>query len=303
MNSIYGNVDDLYLFFCVVEEGSLLSASKKLKLPPSTMSRRLSALESRLNLRLLEKKGRELVATQSGRETFQIIRSGMENIELSFNQIMTHSEEVAGQLRLAIPHNFYRAFVGEVVEEFIRLHPKVNIELALSQEQSLPETNRDLLMTFDLTGLEGMVARPLFQAHHGFFASPDYLEKVGPIETLEQLQQLDWLSADRQKEIPVYQGEEFIQMLQIKPNLVINDINAIAGAVIRGLGVASLPYRHISKEMKVEQVLPQYHRSDKQAFLVYKERKYQPRALTLLVEALLEASVQLRDGKPVVKGD
>lgn len=303
MNSIYGNVDDLYLFFCVVEEGSLLAASKKLKLPPSTMSRRLSALESRLNLRLLEKKGRELVATQSGRKTFQIIRSGMENIEASFNQIMTHSEEVAGQLRLAIPHNFYRAFVGEVVEEFIRLHPQVNIELALSQEQSLPETNRDLLMTFDLSGLEGMVARPLFQAHHGFFASPDYLEKVGPIETLEQLQKLDWLSVDRQKEIPIYQGDDFIQMLQVKPVLVINDINAIAGAVVRGLGVASLPYRHISKDMKVVQVLPQYHRSDKQAYLVYKERKYQPRALTLLVGALLEASVQLRDGKPVVKGE
>ena len=303
MNSIYGNIDDLYLFFCVVEEGSLLSASKKLNLPPSTMSRRLSALESRFNLRLLEKKGRELVATQSGRETFQIIRSGMENIEASFNQIMTHSEEVAGQLRLAIPHNFYRAFVGEVVEDFIRLHPKVNIELALSQEQSLPETNRDLLMTFDLSGLEGMVARPLFQAHHGFFASPDYLEKVGPVETLEQLQTLDWLSADRQKEIPIYQGDEFVQMLQVKPSLVINDINAIAGAVVRGLGIASLPYRHISKEMRVEQVLPQYHRSDKQAFLVYKERKYQPRALTLLVGALLEASAQLRDGKPVVKGD
>lgn len=56
MNSIFGNVDDLYLFCSVVEQGSLLAAAKKLELPVSTMSRRLSALEARLGLRLLEKK-------------------------------------------------------------------------------------------------------------------------------------------------------------------------------------------------------------------------------------------------------
>ena len=53
MSSIFGNIDDLYLFCSVVEEGSLLAASKKLHLPVSTMSRRLSALEQRLNTRLL----------------------------------------------------------------------------------------------------------------------------------------------------------------------------------------------------------------------------------------------------------
>ena len=73
MNSIFGNIDDLYLFCCVVEEGSLLAASKKLQLPVSTMSRRLSTLEQRLNIRLLEKKGRELVATQSGVQALSLI--------------------------------------------------------------------------------------------------------------------------------------------------------------------------------------------------------------------------------------
>ncbi len=145
MNSIFGNIDDLYLFFCVVEEGSLVSASKKLKLPISTMSRRLSALESRLNLRLLEKQGRELVATQSGLQAFLAIRSGMENLESTFNQMLSENQEVTGSVKLAIPHNFYRAFVGKVVEEFIRQHPKVHVELALSQESVTPETNRDLL--------------------------------------------------------------------------------------------------------------------------------------------------------------
>lgn len=303
MNSIFGNIDDLYLFFCVVEEGSLVSASKKLKLPVSTMSRRLSALESRLNLRLLEKQGRELVATQSGQQAFLAIRSGMENLESTFSQMLSESQDVTGSVKLAIPHNFYRAFVGRVVEEFVRQYPKVNVELALSQESVTPETNRDLLITFEIDHLEGMIARPLFQAHHGFFASPDYLATCGPVTTLDQLEALDWISVDRAQEIPIYCGEEFERLIHIRPKLIVNDINAIASAVERGLGVASLPYRHVSKSMNIVQLLPKYHRSAKQAYLVYRDRKYQPRALTLLVEALLDAVSTREQGAPVVKGD
>ncbi|MCE7659245.1 LysR family transcriptional regulator [Vibrio fluvialis] len=303
MNSIFGNIDDLYLFFCVVEEGSLVSASKKLKLPISTMSRRLSALESRLNLRLLEKQGRELVATQSGLQAFLAIRSGMENLESTFNQMLSENQEVTGSVKLAIPHHFYRAFVGKVVEEFIRQHPKVHVELALSQESVTPETNRDLLITFDIDNMEGMIARPLFKANHGFFVSPEYLAQCGPITSLDQLEALDWISVDRAQEIPIYCGEEFERLIHIRPKLIVNDINAIASAVERGLGVASLPYRHVSKSMNIVQLLPKYHRSAKQAYLVYRDRKYQPRALTLLVEALLDAVSKLDKGAPVVKGD
>ena len=63
----------------------------------------------------------------------------------------------------------------------------------------------------------------------------------------------------------------------------------VAAAAQKGLGLASLPFRHVSREMNLIQVLPEYHRGDRQAYLVYKERKYQPKALTLLIDALIES--------------
>ncbi|MGD8171844.1 LysR family transcriptional regulator [Vibrio sp. TRT 21S02] len=287
VNSIFGNIDDLYLFCCVVEEGSLLAASKKLSLPVSTMSRRLSALESRLNLRLLEKQGRELVATQSGQQAFEQLRSSMEGIELGFTQLMTQSSEVTGHIKLALPHNFYQGFVAKVVAEFLEQYPKVCLDLVLSQEQVVPQTDRDLLMTFDVSEMEEMIARPLFKANHGFYASPEYIAKSGAITTLSQLAEQDWISVDRVTDIPVYQDESLIEVIAIQPKLVVNDILAVAQAAEKGLGVASLPYRHVSKTMNLAPVLPQFHRSARQAYLVYKERRYQPRALTLLIDALL----------------
>lgn len=82
-----------------------------------------------------------------------------------------------------------------------------------------------------------------------------------------------------------------------------NDIDAIAGAVQRELDVASLRYRHVSQSMNIIQLLPQYHRSANQAYLVYRDRNYQPRAFTLLVEARHEAVSTLAEGAPVITGD
>ncbi|EGU51504.1 transcriptional regulator [Vibrio tubiashii NCIMB 1337 = ATCC 19106] len=288
-------MDDLYLFCSVVEEGSLLSASKKLQLPVSTMSRRLSALEQRLNTRLLEKKGRELVATQSGSEAFELLRSGMESVESGFGQMLSDTQEVSGKIKLAIPHNFYRAFVGEVVEQFLVDYPKVSLDLVLSQEQAVPQTDRDLLITFDLAEMNDMIARPLFKARHAFFASPEYLTKVGEVNDLASLSQLDWVSVDHALDISVYEQEHLVDVMSVKPKLIVNDILAVCGAVEKGLGVASLPFRHVHKGMNLVRVLPQYQRSVRQAYLVYKQRRYQPKALSLLVERLMAGVEKMQE--------
>ncbi|OLQ93149.1 transcriptional regulator [Vibrio panuliri] len=290
VNSIFGNIDDLYLFCAVVEFGSLQAASRQLRLPISTMSRRLNALEERLNMRLLEKQGRELAPTESGMRAFHLLKSGMESIETGFAQLSEDRQDVEGKIKLALPYNFYRGFAEEVVEQFLTRYPKVQLDLVLSQEQIVPQTDRDLLMTFDLREMEGMIARPLFEANHGFFASPEYLARVGEINQLSQLREQAWVSVDNIVDLPIYRGSELVEVLSIKPKLVVNDILAVIQAVERGLGVASLPFRHIKPEgeQNLVPILPQYNRSKRKAYLVYKQRRYQPKALSLFIEALLE---------------
>ncbi|NOH95939.1 LysR family transcriptional regulator [Vibrio sp. 99-70-13A1] len=288
MNSIYGNVDDLFLFCTVVEEGSLLSASKRLQLPVSTMSRRLTALEDRLNVRLLEKQGRELVATADGELAFAAFSSGMESIQSAFEGLLQEKTVVQGTIKLAAPHNFYTGFLSKTIETFLTQYPKVQLDLVLSQEQIAPQTDRDLLMTFDISALDGMIARPLFKARHGFFASPEYISSHSDINAPSDLENHDWVCVDQQLQVPVYHGESLKHVVKIKPKLIVNDIRAVAAAVEKGIGIASLPFRHVLPEMNLIQLLPEYHRSDRQAYLVYKERKYQPKALTLLIDALIE---------------
>ncbi|MDF2155233.1 LysR family transcriptional regulator [Vibrio sp. CAU 1672] len=287
MASIFGNIDDLYLFCCVVEEGSLLAASRKLGLPVSTMSRRLSALEQRLAMRLLEKNGRELMATQTGDYAFKRLSSAMEQVEYVMGDLELQSQQVQGQLKVIMPHRIYGNFAGDVIARFMREYPKVSLDLVLSQDFVVPQTDRDLVVTFDITGLDEMVARPFFEAKHAFFASPEYLASHLPIEDVGDLSQHQWVAVSHDKDIPVYHQQALVDMVKIQPRLVVNDISAVIRATEQGFGIASLPLRHVTPERNLIRILPDYHRGKRQAYLVYRQRTHQPKALKLLIEALL----------------
>ena len=290
MNSIFGNIDDLYLFCSVVEQGSLLSAAKKLGLPVSTMSRRLSALEARLGLRLLEKKGRELVATETGLQAFDQLSSAMAQIESGVLQLSQKSDQVEGRIRLVMPSRFYSDLMDKVIENYIKTYPNVTIDLQLSQLNTIPETDRDLVVTFDLDGLDDMIARPLFNAEHAFFVSPEYLEKAGRIQTVGDLAKQDWISSSEISQLPIYKNGKLVEMLNHKPRLVVNDITAVIKAVENGLGIASIPVRHAQSDLNLVQVAKPFNRGHRQAYLVYKQRNYQPKALTLMIEAIMDAA-------------
>lgn len=287
MDSIFGKIDDLYLFCSVVEEGSLSGASSKLHLPASTLSRRLGALEDRLGVRLLEKQGRELVPTQTGRQAFTELRSAMQQVEAGVEALGKHSDRVEGSVKLVMPYRFYDFFLGEVIRGFMRDFPQVSMDLVFSQEFTAPETDRDLVITFDIRGMDGMIARPFLKLQNAFFVSPEYLQKIGPIDKLDQLYRLEWTSVSHDAEVPVYKNDQLIKTISVKPRWVINDMGEVIRATENGFGIASLPLRYIRKSMNLIRVFPDYHRGYIQSYLVYKERAYQPRALTTLIEALM----------------
>lgn len=288
MNSIFGTIDDLYLFCKVVELGSLKRAALHLHLPQSTVSRRLSLLETQLGARLLEKRGRELVATDFGLVAYDELNTGMIAIENGVASLSQHSNQVVGRVTLSAPQNFYRAHLGPLIERYLKSYPQVQLDLQLNSNRVKPETDRDLLITFDIEDFDDLIARPLFTARHGFFVNDAYLREHTDDITIETLGALDWISLEKMVTFPVFKQGEYVKTVNFSPRLVVNDIRAVADAVQRGLGIASLPLHHRAEFNNLIHVLPDYHRSERQAYLVYKKRSHQPLAVKKLIESLLE---------------
>jgi DNA-binding transcriptional LysR family regulator len=259
MDSIFGTIDDLFLFCKVVQLGSQQAAAKALGLPVSTVSRRVSLMEEKLGVRLLEKKGRELVPTETGQHYYQLLENQFTALESHCHQLSENIEAVAGNIRLSLPYRFYNFYV--------------------------PETDRDLVLTFDITRAEEMIARPLFFAEHGVFVAKSYWDK----NAVTQLDQLDWIRLEDQKSITYTDQTQTLKQIHIHPRLQVNDIGQVLHATIKGLGAATLPYHLITPEMEVIEIFADYQFPPRQSYLVYKQRKFQPKALTILIERLIEA--------------
>ncbi|WP_122035141.1 LysR family transcriptional regulator [Aliivibrio sp. EL58] len=285
MNSIFGSIDDLFLFCKVVQLGSQQGAAKELKLPVSTVSRRLSLMEEKLGVRLLEKKGRELVATETGQQYYQLLESQFTDLESHCHQLKDHKEEVTGTLRLSLPYRFYNSYVRELITDFLLEFPHTQIEVNLCAEDALPETDRDLVLTFDISRAEGMIARPLFLAKHSVFVSQSYWQNndVTDIETI------DWIRLDDQKSLTYTDAKQTLKQINVHPRLQVNDLDQVMHAVIKGLGAARLPIHLVTPEMDLVEVFSEYQFPPRQSYLVYKQRKFQPKALTILIERIMNA--------------
>src|SRR5438445_3237669 len=97
------DLDSLLIFAKVVEAQSFSEAARRLKMPTSTVSRRIADLEDQLGVRLLERSTRSLRLTDVGSEVLEHAQHSAELSEAVDNIASNHLSNVSGELRLAAP--------------------------------------------------------------------------------------------------------------------------------------------------------------------------------------------------------
>ncbi|GAA4874616.1 LysR family transcriptional regulator [Ferrimonas pelagia] len=279
-------MDDLQLFCLVVSAGSQLKAAERSGIPVSTLSRRLAALEQRLDVRLLERQGRELVATATGMQFYQRLSGELAQVQFQLTQLMENRHKVEGHLRLTVPSTLYQMRIASLLERFLADYPDVTVELSLSLEGATPETDRDLVIGFELGRSSELIARPFFQSEVGLFASPNYLREKGTPTSLDGLMTHDWIRQfDERQQAFTLDGET--QLLSLSGRLVVNDLRAKIRAAQADLGLVLIPYQMLPDAGLVE-VMPELQIPQRQAFVMYQQRVHQPKAMSLLIARLLD---------------
>lgn len=279
-------MDDLYLFCQVVDAGSLQNAARHLRLPVSTVSRRLSQLESRLGIRLLEKQSRELVPTHDGEELYQRISNEIRFAENQIEGFLQHSGQIKGHLRLLLPYSLYRNQISTHVEKFLNEYPDVTIDIELTLGDIVPETDRDLVLAFGTAGRTDIVARPLFQSAFKIYASNKYLEKHPTPKTLSELEQHRWLTLSSSPILTLFQDGQ-AHVVRPKAKMRINDAEMLIKAVEAGVGIAAIPSVYARETDTLQSLMEEYVPPPSQAFLLYRQRKHQPAALSLLIDRIM----------------
>lgn len=134
------NLNDLRLFFEIVENRGILRASRALGLPKSTISRRLSGLEEQLKSRLVHRSGDAFALTAAGELTYALARRVVEAARQAEEQLLSAHRQVAGQVVVSVSP-MLAVDAAEAIALLICAHPGLAVHLEITER--LPEASGD----------------------------------------------------------------------------------------------------------------------------------------------------------------
>jgi DNA-binding transcriptional LysR family regulator len=236
------DLNDTLVFVKVVEHGSFIGAANALRLPKTTVSRKVQDLEARLGAQLLHRTTRKLGLTEAGSVYFehcQRIARELDEAESAVGQLQGGPR---GWLRFTAPYSIGITWVAPLLGEFHARHPEVRIEMLLSNDPiDLIDNEIDVALRGGALPDSNLIARRLSTFRSQVYASPHYIERHGEPLTPEDLQHHRTLAMPKHRRNgqyfwPLGDGER-MDDVRIDPVLVANDPGALTGALICGEGL------------------------------------------------------------------
>jgi DNA-binding transcriptional LysR family regulator len=232
-------LDELAVFVAIVEAGSLIGASKRLRKSAPAVTRALSALEDRMGLRLVERTTRRLAPTEAGNALAERARTLLTN----YGEVLAGAPQspVRGVLRITAPVQFGRRHVAPIVSTFLNEYPDVRVELSLNDRNlDLIEEGLDLAVRIGQLSDSSLVVRHVGDVRRVLVASPAYLARRSVPRTPPELMAHDTIfgmarSPAREWRFgPAPAGAS----VRLAPRLLVDDVEAQLQAVRAGRGIA-----------------------------------------------------------------
>lgn len=183
-------VAELQLFVEIVKAGNLSAAARALNSSPAAMSRGLSALESRLGVRLVTRTSRTFELTDEGHLFYERCERIVAEIAEAEAEASSRGKAVTGKLRIGAPIGIGRRLVAPLVARFVERFPGIQIYLTLSDAGlDVVDQGLDVALRVGLPPDASVIAKKILSTRRIVCASPSYLRRHGTPRRPEDLQQ------------------------------------------------------------------------------------------------------------------
>lgn len=260
-------------FRTVLREGSFSGAALALRIPKSTLSKRVADLEADLGVRLIERSTRTLRPTQEG-----------EVLAARADRLLGEAEDIRralgesggtprGHLRLAVPQVIGNLLIGPVAASFRAAHPEVTLEIHfLDRAPDLLEEGFDGCIRLGPLEDSSQVARRLLHGQGFLVAAPGLpgLDRVRQPRDLAALPHVG-LAAPWNGGLALQNGDEEVTLMLNAP-LQLGSHMAVRDAAVAGAGVAILPRMIARPEIasgRLVRVLPDWATPPRAISFVY----------------------------------
>jgi DNA-binding transcriptional LysR family regulator len=285
----------------VVEGGSFVKAAKLIGITDSGVSRAISRLEARLNVRLLDRTTRSVTLTDEGLRFYEEVKPHLNAIEDAAAVASGATSAVRGRLKVDIDPFFLPLVLAGRLGGFCERHPELSIEFVTSEHVGdLVSEGIDLAIRFGQPRLASLVARRLVEAPILTVAAPRYLERYGrpthPSGLADHrcLQFLDPYTG-RPFEWQFICDEESVDVPTAGP-LTFTDPKSMLQECIAGTGVAQIigwSVGHLLAEGVLVDLFPDWHGERFPLFAFHPSRNHPPAKVRAFVDFCVELAMDL----------
>lgn len=289
--------NDCHYFTKIAELGSFAAASQKLGVPTSTLSRRINALEQALDVRLLQRSTRSLHLTDAGRVFLEHTRAMTIQMELATEAISMRQSTPRGTIKLSCPVMLLHAYVSDMLAEFQRIYPDVQIQLeGTNRAVDVVNESFDLAIRVRPAPLADtdLVAKVLSDRGQCLVASPALLLQYAAITQPEDLAVLPSLSVGQSNglyEWQLFYGDQSATIAH-QPKLITTDMFSLRRAAIAGIGCVQLPRIFVDQAVstgELIELLPNWQSKREIIHAVFASRRGMLPAVRLLIDHLAQA--------------
>lgn len=280
---------DLQTFVAVADAGGVSPAARRLALPKSIVSRRLTRLERDLGAVLLTRTTRGAALTEAGATFREHAARVCAEMEAARDSIAPEGD-VRGLLRVSAPLSFGPTHIAPVLAELARRHPSLQIHASYTDRfVDLVAEGFDAAIRLGYLADSSLLARRIRPFRGRVVASPTYLAAHGAPKSLEDLEQHPALMQGT--ESWRFTDGDRVRIVHPQGRFKADNGQALVAGALAGLGIAALPDFLIDEQVASGALVPllvDYPFPEAGLYVVRPPGSHAPRKVRVLTEILIE---------------
>lgn len=280
-------------FIDVVEAEGFSAAARKTGRSKALLSKYVRELEDDLGALLLNRTTRQFSMTEAGHTYYRSAADILKEIDNLADLVRENNAELKGKLRLSVPRTFIDADVGQSLIDFASENPELSLEIVAEDRfVDLIEESFDLAIRITKLEDSGMIARKLADFRVYAVATPEFVERHGPLNSPADLGKVPCIidtNSRFQNHIRYFEPGGGTNSVATTGPIEVNSPQATLRAARSGLGVAIVPdfiaKPHIQSGELVT-LFDDYISRDRGIYAVYPHRRYLPAKVRSFVDYL-----------------
>lgn len=282
------NWDDLKYYLAVARSKSLSEASRLLHVSPSTVSRRIDALEQALATKLFSRRQDGYELNEAGANLLATAEQAEASLLWLERGAAKSDTETAGVVRLAVPELLGQYLIIPQLGDLRLRHPEIRLEISTDvRPAQLTRRGADLLIRLNRPTQGDYTVQRIGQLTQALYGAAEYFSSMGELTQLSDLSEHRLIGWDSElASLPLarwLEDQAGVSELAIRTGSFHSQLMAVRS----GLGIAALP-KFVADQFGLKRALADEHRLQSDIWLIKQSESRRLKRVSLVADYITD---------------